>query len=364
MKHGKRLIKIAAAILAVIMAAALPVMTAGCAAKEEEPQGPFPVIIVPGITGTELILDGRTVWPTSIGDGLGGLLQALSDFAALKLDEDAAGDGRIKPVQISPLADRENEDVGAANTYEKLANALSKEFGSENVYFFGYDWRLSNVDNAELLSQYISQVLKETGAKRVNIVAHSMGGLLTSAYLYKYKTEKRVDTVVTCGTPFSGSQSAYTTVSSGGGLLSRYGIDTSTFDSSSASLNVFASFPSVYELMPLSALESAGVMSENGDPLDISSAAQSKAYYFHENVTKKLSEIYDGVKHVNIVGNGQDSAGENGNEPGDGTVTFYSATAGGLFTDISTEFELSHVDIVSESAALKVITDCLRVEKE
>ena len=177
-------------------------------------------------------------------------------------------------------------------------------------------------------------------------------------YLEKFvlpinKEEKLIDTAVTCGTPFLGSQSAYTSVSAG-----------TLFGLLSPSDSFFSSFPSLYELMPRSALDKAGVMSENGEPLDVSTAAQSKAYAYHTAVSNNLSSIWENVKHVNIVGTGSETPGESGNETGDGTVTLYSARAGGLFDGVTTEFEMSHTEIVQKNAPLKAIVNSLKAEEE
>ena len=57
------------------------------------------------------------------------------------------------------------------------------------------------------LAQRIDTVLAETGAVRLILVGHSMGGLVIRAYLRRHGADK-VQRVVTLGTPYGGSELA------------------------------------------------------------------------------------------------------------------------------------------------------------
>lgn len=56
----------------------------------------------------------------------------------------------------------------------------------------------------EPLTQRIDEVLAATGAARLILVGHSMGGLVVRAYMRRYGTEK-IARIVTLGTPYGGS---------------------------------------------------------------------------------------------------------------------------------------------------------------
>ena len=56
-------------------------------------------------------------------------------------------------------------------------------------YTFSYDWRLSPLDNAELLRAYVDQVKKICGHSKVSFVCHSMGGTVLASYLYLYGSD-------------------------------------------------------------------------------------------------------------------------------------------------------------------------------
>jgi triacylglycerol lipase len=63
-------------------------------------------------------------------------------------------------------------------------------------------------DLVDPLARRVDAVLAETGAARVILVGHSMGGLVARAYLQRYG-ESRVAGLVTLGTPHQGSRLAH-----------------------------------------------------------------------------------------------------------------------------------------------------------
>lgn len=81
-------------------------------------------------------------------------------------------------------------------TESQLADELSAELGEKNVFIFHYDWRMSPLDIAADLRQYISDVLRYTGAKKTQLFGLSFGGLIAGTYLSLYGTEAKVDNAV------------------------------------------------------------------------------------------------------------------------------------------------------------------------
>ncbi len=81
-------------------------------------------------------------------------------------------------------------------------------------YIFNYDSRLDPWEVAEQMDEYIDQVLKATGKKKVQLVSRCLGGNYAAAYLTRYGAEK-VDTcifyvastkgTVVCSESFSGN---------------------------------------------------------------------------------------------------------------------------------------------------------------
>lgn len=91
----------------------------------------------------------------------------------------------------------------------------------KNLYTFIYDWREDNVDNASKLADFVDQIRKDYDDPnlKVDIVAHSMGGLITRYFMRYGRVDvtndndfpvnmyggKRVRRVILLGTPNLGS---------------------------------------------------------------------------------------------------------------------------------------------------------------
>ncbi len=113
----------------------------------------------------------------------------------------------------------------------------------KDLFIFDYDWRQSNLDNAKGLEKFISDTFKN--GEKFNIVAHSMGGLVTRLYLENTKDHLRVNKVIYLGTPFLGSANTLGTLSEGWGTIENWvagGMNTIR--------HVALSFPSMLELLP------------------------------------------------------------------------------------------------------------------
>jgi pimeloyl-ACP methyl ester carboxylesterase len=63
-------------------------------------------------------------------------------------------------------------------------------------------------DFAHILAGEVDQVLAETGAKKTDLVGHSMGGLVIRTYLAENSAKAKVRRVVTLGSPHAGSKLA------------------------------------------------------------------------------------------------------------------------------------------------------------
>lgn len=340
-------------ILAFFLALTLSLpLFAGC--KKAEDEKPIPTVIIPGIMGTVLEdTNGHTVWPPSVGDGAFGLIAAIGNLMKLQLPDNAESDGTLQPVRNAMADYQDGDKIGAMGAYTALATTLAEEFGYENVFFFGYDWRLDNSETADALSDYIASVLEQTGAKKVNIVAHSMGGLVTSGYLKKYKADGKLNKVITCGTPFYGAQDATDTLQGKGGGFFK---DTQFGDAAGSLAPMFTSIPSLYELMPAAGWDA---YLTDGKLPDTAPAAQKKAFAYFENVIGDLAKVWEGVDHVNIAGSNYHTNDVAGDADGDGTVAFTSARADGLFDSCTTKFQLTHVELVSDTAPLELIVSSL-----
>jgi triacylglycerol esterase/lipase EstA (alpha/beta hydrolase family) len=77
------------------------------------------------------------------------------------------------------------------------------------VYALSYGPPLASIEVfADQVAAKVDAILRATGASRVAIVGHSMGGLVARAYLRRYGPQK-VSSVMTLGTPHHGSVHAW-----------------------------------------------------------------------------------------------------------------------------------------------------------
>ncbi|WP_255363775.1 triacylglycerol lipase [Actinoplanes sp. TFC3] len=71
----------------------------------------------------------------------------------------------------------------AANWTAAIALFRAGGYPSNQLYAYEYNSYGNNVQNAQGLATYVSQVRSRTGAAKVDIVNHSMGGLVTQWYV-------------------------------------------------------------------------------------------------------------------------------------------------------------------------------------
>jgi triacylglycerol esterase/lipase EstA (alpha/beta hydrolase family) len=105
------------------------------------------------------------------------------------------------------------------NTYDNLWVALKQSGYKENKTLFAlpYDWRRSNSFTALLLKDKIQEVISACNSvnpadfdcDKVDLVAHSMGGLVARAYIESNDYANNVDQLIFLATPQRGAPMAY-----------------------------------------------------------------------------------------------------------------------------------------------------------
>jgi pimeloyl-ACP methyl ester carboxylesterase len=221
-----------------------------------------PVILIPGALGSRLLdnRNGTEVWPGSTLHLLTGSKRDL----ALPFDPTT-----LEPVDDGLEASGLFEEVLNADFYGAILQTLRQSGGFvagkpgehadarvRRYYVFAYDWRQDNVTIAKRLDALIEQLRRDYDdpTLKVNLIAHSMGGLITRYYL-RYGTvdalegdgafpinmagAEKVGTAVLLGTPNLGS------VSSLQSMLLGHKVGLHRIEP-----EVLATMPSVYELLP------------------------------------------------------------------------------------------------------------------
>jgi len=96
-------------------------------------------------------------------------------------------------------------------TYDELLETLDENgytLGT-SLFPFPYEWHYSNIESAKLLRTKIDEVKAQTKWPRVDVVAHSMGGLIAREYIGTLDGGSSVDQLITLGTPHDGSPKSY-----------------------------------------------------------------------------------------------------------------------------------------------------------
>lgn len=200
--------------------------------------GKRPVIVIPGILGSELLnpKTGETVWPSAFRTKQEGL-PISPDLAANR--DDLVPGKIIETVKLARL-------LPEVYVYRDLLEALRRYAGyrdgnwdnpaadgyQDTFYVFPYDWRQDNVSNARELIRRIDQlkIKLQRPDLKFNIVAHSMGGLIARyAAMYgdtdlpagdgpiqpTWQGAAHISKIVMIGVPNEGSADAFATLIEG-----------------------------------------------------------------------------------------------------------------------------------------------------
>ena len=195
----------------------------GGAAIDKVSEDKRPIVFVPGIAGSELYsIDekyvkgeerktgmissdkefiGKRIWiPLGYGKS------ELSELLNIKNNAYGLQEGDLRYAKLI------TRHTGPAASYTLLIDALIKHFPDRPVYLFSYDWRKSNEITSEKLDAFIDSI-NEGGKLKVDLIAHSMGGLVSSHYLAKH--DDKVDKYISFGTPYEGAPHAYNEMTNG-----------------------------------------------------------------------------------------------------------------------------------------------------
>jgi len=262
-------------------------------------------------------------------------------------------------------------------TYDGLIKAIRSAGYIEGKDFFivFYDWRKSNTESAEdYLKPAIDRALVLNPVDKVNIVAHSMGGLVARSYVEGGEYDNDVNNLILIATPNRGSSDAYSLWEGGRvpdnweeKMMMKAYIDymivkNLTFNSYDV---VHQFIPSIKELMPIyNYIHPAGSSQSLKDYLGMTEKND-----FLMNLNSGINELQNRTRFSIILGNNQPTVNkipvissdilglwqdgkpepinpERTDANGDGRVLMTSGDIQSEFRDV---LSFDHSDLVSEA---------------
>ncbi len=207
-------------------------------------------VLLPGIIGSVLAVDGREVWGPSAAAIFRALKSRGESVRELQLSrDDPEADDLVDGVTATRLAPDVTLIPGfwKIDGYSGIAESLIQHFGlvrGQSYFDFPYDWRRFNAVAARKLDRKTKEWLQARkdfvgGDPKLILVAHSMGGLVARHFLEVLGGWRQTRALITFGTPYRGSLNAL-------GYLAN-GYKTAGFDLTS----LLRTLTSVYELLPI-----------------------------------------------------------------------------------------------------------------
>jgi pimeloyl-ACP methyl ester carboxylesterase len=156
-----------------------------------------PLVFIHGLKGSELVsVDGKIQWL--------GTLAALGfrtpDLRLQTRFDD--GTQPLGPLQPGKILARINVlpvliGVDVYGPWLKAASGMNKAF-----YQFSYDWRRDNLETMATFAKFLESVKSRHGGKKVQVVGHSMGGMIALAVMNR--NPELFDRLVLAGSPLGG----------------------------------------------------------------------------------------------------------------------------------------------------------------
>src|SRR5947209_13562074 len=259
-------------------------------AGARERVGKRPLIVIPGILGSQLVNSktGEVVWPSAFRSSDDGLSLPISRDLERNRDN-------LVPKKIVDTA-RLAKLIPEVYVYHELLLAL-KNYGGyregdwdnpgtdgdhDTFYVFPYDWRRDNVETARALFERLETLKHKLNRPdlRFNILAHSMGGLIARyAAMYgdadlppdgvqpqpTWAGAADINKIIMLGVPNEGSADAFATLIDGYSITEGLRRRIPLLNKLTAEESITA--PAIFQLLPHRS--SAKFLDEDLKPLDL-----------------------------------------------------------------------------------------------
>lgn len=299
------------------------------------------VVLVPGILGSQLGIARQRPLPNDV----------------LWLDPIDIQVGRLRLLGL---------DAGApiiplgVVLYSHLKLRLRLRTAGFRVTFHDYDWRLGIEDSGAALAAR----LREQGSRRLAIVAHSMGGLLSRAALTLPGTQ-HIERVVLLGTPNQGSFAPVQVLRGTYAVVRKIARLDAATTAERLTEEVFNGFPSLYQMIPAAGRKGAADLldprawPESGPALR--PPLLERARRFREGLPPADERFVAiagvGQETVTAVSKVRDGFVYTVTRHGDGTVPADSAALNGANTYFT---RTAHSELTRDADVAAAIVDVLR----
>jgi pimeloyl-ACP methyl ester carboxylesterase len=229
-----------------------------------------PVVVVPGILGSELVRpDGTRVW-LNLGNAFGYHDLSLPFARAVAdIGDDLVPTGLLGVDTVLPRVFGFTEYADLLDLLEGARFRRDASAGA-SYHVFAYDWRRDLVDSARRLHEALESLADARGDRdaRFNVIGHSMGGLVARYYLRFGTAEpeesaevtwagaRRIQNLLLVAAPMGGSIPALDAILNG----NRVGLSYTTLAAS-----VIARMPAIYQLLPPAG--TGPLLAEGGAPM-------------------------------------------------------------------------------------------------
>ena len=278
------------------------------------------------------------------------------------------------------------------HTYDDLLATLVANGYKDGVdlFTFPYEWRDSNILSAAFLRNKINEVQTICNCDKVDLVAHSMGGLVARQYIQSNNYGDDVDQVIFLGTPHKGSVVDYIKWEAGQFVPEVFDSLMGLFFQAEALRN---GYPNVFNYIHNRPIVSVQELLPTFDYLKDKDTGIVRTYpnnyptnTFLQDLNTNIPDLLNtGLDVTNIVGNiGDDTVekirlipsthsglwehgepdgfyvilGDNGleNGLGDGTVTIYGATLDNSITNENSSASHRRIPTVEENKIFNILT--------
>lgn len=183
------------AVILTLMLAIVPLVSVSAAGVGVQK---CPTIEIPGFMSKTIYAEAgnpysASVWPPATDSIVKTALKIVPDIALFCVDKNwdrfAINAFPKAGELLDPACCDVNGEVtnGTGICFEYPAK---EEVKADGKYEFAYDWRMDPLAIADELNDFINYILECSGAEKVNVICHSLGGVIMLSYLTVYGDSK------------------------------------------------------------------------------------------------------------------------------------------------------------------------------